>query len=181
MIKTLHSDIVTGNEDSGLDVVSFAIALIMTVAWLIILLYSLGDCTHGPGSAVYFLTHNKWISFTGCITVVLGWIFYCQYCNKRKYWVKTPDTKPLAYVTWYVWYVLTYSWIVVWPIYLTGWLINLIFVDSTIWLVKRISRTFKKKPTMFEQYNEFLSENNPRSDKYGNADAYYRPCNHRMH
>ena len=97
--------------------------------------------------------YNMWISFTGCITIVLGWVFYCQYNEMREYWVKTPDTKPLAYFTWYVWYVLTYSWIVVWPIYLTGWLINLIFVDSTIWLVKRIKRTFEKKPTMFEQYN----------------------------
>jgi len=181
MIRTLHYAIETGKEESGLELVSFFFAVLMSIVWFITLLYSFGDCTHEPGSVDYFLTHNKWISFTGCITIVLGWVFYCQYDKMREYWVKTPDTKPLAYFTWYVWYVLTYSWIVIWPIYLTGWLINLIFVDSTIWFVKRIRRTFAKKPTMFEQYNEFLSENKPRRDKYGNVDAYYRPRNHRMH
>ena len=59
MIKILHSDIVTGNEDSILNLVSFTIAIIMSAAWFTILMCSFGDYTHGPGSADYFLTHTS--------------------------------------------------------------------------------------------------------------------------
>lgn len=100
MIRTLHYAIETGKEESGFELVSFFFAVLMSIIWFITLLYSLGDCTHGPGSVDYFLTHNKWISFTGCITIVLGWVFYCQYDKMREYWVKTPgyQTAGILYV-----------------------------------------------------------------------------------
>lgn len=104
------------------------------------------------------LRAHKWIPNLLFISSLIGWIFYGIYGSKRMEWYEHEEDHILSYTLWYMWHILSFSWVLYWPCVFIIKTCKFIFYDFTIGIIRFIAGPQKKKvqKTITEQYDTLL-------------------------
>lgn len=153
MIETLNDDILHDTMKSTFCIVSLILSLFTSMMCFAFAIIAFADNPRTPFET--FMYEHAWIPVTASIFCVIGWAFYVSYSIHREDWADE-GANSLAYTMWYAWHICTYAWIIMWPVYLVGLLIKLLVIDSTIWLVRTVTKPAERKLTLSERYDMLL-------------------------
>lgn len=146
------SDILKGNTSFFIYLCALEIGAFIAVITMCAHFSALTDST------TLMLKAHKWIPTIFFITSVIGWVFHGIYSSNREVWFEHEDDHILSYTLWYLWFILTFSWVTYYITIALKIIGKFIFYDCTIGLIRLLSGTRKKKTkqTITEQYNTLL-------------------------
>lgn len=146
------SDILKGNTSFFIYACALEIGVFISIVTMCAHFSALEDST------TLMLKAHKWIPTILFFMSAIGWVFHGIYASNCNAWFEREEDHVLSYTLWYLWYILTFTWVVYYPSILLGNLCKFIFYDCTIGLIRLLSGTRKKKTkqTITEQYDTLL-------------------------
>lgn len=146
------TDILKGNTSAFIYLCAIEIGVVALIATMCAHFSDLNDST------TLMLKAHKWIPTTLFIMSVIGWVFHGIYLSNREVWFEHEEDHVLLYTLWYLWFILTFSWVIYFLEIVLRKICKFIFYDCTIGLIRLLSGTSKKKTkqTITEQYDTLL-------------------------
>lgn len=146
------SDILKGNTSAFIYLCALEIGVFALITTMCAHFSDLNDST------TLMLKAHKWIPTTLFIMSVIGWVFHGIYLSNHEVWFEHEEDHVLSYTLWYLWFILTFSWVIYFLEIVLRKIGKFIFYDCTIGLIRLLSGTRKKKTkqTITEQYDTLL-------------------------
>ena len=154
IIRELNDDILYDTLRSTFGMLSLLVSVFATVGGFICAMLAMSSSSTTPFEI--FMRQHQWLPISIFAVIIVGWAFYIVYQANREEWSENDSDHALTYTMWYIWYFLTFSWLVMLPACLVAVTFRRVIVAGVIRLIKSVSKPKRGNAEIIEQYDILL-------------------------